>query len=115
MPSTTNSGPDVPASTGSNGPDEWLTTDQVAEEFGLNRETIRRWIRSGRLPASRDAGGRTLWIRRGDFVDATGRGESEATPRHGDRPARAKESTPRIAGEPVTIAVPGDRTRLVAD
>jgi excisionase family DNA binding protein len=115
MPSTTDSGPDVSASTGPNGSGDWLTTDQVAEEFGFHRETIRRWIRSGRLPAKRDAGGRTLWILRRDFVEASGRSGGEASQRQGPRPPRAEEPTRRIAGELVTIAVPGDRTRLVAD
>jgi excisionase family DNA binding protein len=29
---------------------EWLTVAQVAERLQLHEETIRRWIRDGRLP-----------------------------------------------------------------
>jgi excisionase family DNA binding protein len=29
---------------------EWLTTRDVADEFKVNEETVRRWIRSGELP-----------------------------------------------------------------
>lgn len=32
-----------------------LTTTEVAERFDVNRETVRRWIAEGRLPA-RQAG-----------------------------------------------------------
>jgi excisionase family DNA binding protein len=87
-----------------------MTTDQVAAEFGYNRETVRRWIREGRVAGRRDAGGRKLWIRRSDFASAAGRADGGLS----DRGPTA-ESGSRIAGEPVTIAVPGDRTRLVAN
>ena len=102
----------VSASTGLEQTDEWLTTDQVADQFGFTRETVRRWTREGRVQARRDAGGRKLWIRRSDFAKAAGRADVDASRR---LEQRGVESPPRIAGEPVTIAVPGDRTRLVAD
>ena len=35
---------------------EWLTVDEVAAEFRVNIETVRRWIRAGDLPAL-DLGG----------------------------------------------------------
>jgi len=37
--------------------DELLTVDEVAERVKVNPETVRRWIKSGRLPAVRPAGG----------------------------------------------------------
>jgi excisionase family DNA binding protein len=37
--------------------DELLTVDEVAERVKVNPETVRRWIKSGRLPAVRAAGG----------------------------------------------------------
>jgi excisionase family DNA binding protein len=37
--------------------DELLTVDEVAGHVKVNPETIRRWIKSGRLPAARPAGG----------------------------------------------------------
>ena len=75
--------------------DVWLTTNQVAEEFGYHRETIRRWIRDGGLKARRDPGGRTLWVRRSDVQLAL---------EQGARRQGSSESS---------IAVPGDRTSLV--
>jgi len=29
--------------------DRWLTVAQVAEEFQVHEETVRRWLRQGRL------------------------------------------------------------------
>ncbi len=37
-------------------PREWLTVDEVAAEFRVNIETVRRWIRAGELHAL-DLGG----------------------------------------------------------
>jgi excisionase family DNA binding protein len=37
--------------------DELLTVDEVAERVKVNPETVRRWVRSGRLPAVKPAGG----------------------------------------------------------
>src|SRR5215204_6792385 len=37
--------------------DELLTVDEVAERVKVNPETVRRWIKSGRLPAAKPAGG----------------------------------------------------------
>jgi len=36
--------------------DEWLTVQEVAEEFRVNEETVRSWIRAGDLPVL-DLGG----------------------------------------------------------
>jgi excisionase family DNA binding protein len=36
-----------------------ITVGEAASRVGRSPETVRRWIRSGRLPASRD-GGRLL-------------------------------------------------------
>jgi excisionase family DNA binding protein len=48
-----------------------FTVEEAAEELGVNPETIRRAIRSGRLPSRRDklhAGG--PYIIRGEDLDA---------------------------------------------
>jgi excisionase family DNA binding protein len=37
--------------------DELLTVDEVAERVKVNPETVRRWIKSGKLPAVKAAGG----------------------------------------------------------
>ena len=31
--------------------DEWLTVRDIVEEFKVHEETVRRWIREGKLPA----------------------------------------------------------------
>ena len=46
--------------------DELLTPEEVAEYLKVHVETVRGWIRSGRLPARRIAGLRVLRIRKGD-------------------------------------------------
>lgn len=38
--------------------DGLITVRQAAKRLNLNRETIRRWIRKGRLPATQVTGGR---------------------------------------------------------
>jgi len=48
------------------GQDTWLTPEEVAEFLKVHVETVRGWIRSGRLPASRVAGLRALRIRKRD-------------------------------------------------
>lgn len=48
------------------GHDEWLTPEEVADFLKVHVETVRGWIRSGRLPASRVAGLRALRIRKRD-------------------------------------------------
>ena len=30
---------------------EWLTVDEITRTLKVHEETVRRWIRSGRLPA----------------------------------------------------------------
>ena len=81
-----------------------MTTAQVAEEWGRNIETVRRWIRDGHLPANRTPGGRTLLVRRSDVLKTIERGRIEAPP--GRREHR---------GEPLEVRVPGDRTVLIED
>ena len=44
-----------------------LTVDQVAERFEVTPETIRRWVRRGKIKA-RKIGYRTLRFRLADFV-----------------------------------------------
>jgi len=32
--------------------DEWLTVAEITEELKVHEETVRRWIRTGQLPAT---------------------------------------------------------------
>jgi excisionase family DNA binding protein len=45
--------------------EEFITTEEVASEFKLTSQTIRNWIKSGRIPAVRV--GHVFRIRRGDI------------------------------------------------
>jgi excisionase family DNA binding protein len=53
------------------GPDDILTTTEVAQQIGVARQTVDRWIREGKLRARRiHAGKRAVYrIRRGDMYD----------------------------------------------
>jgi excisionase family DNA binding protein len=47
--------------------DVFLTPEDVADRLSVNVQTVRAWIRSGKLPASRLAGRRVLRIRESDL------------------------------------------------
>jgi excisionase family DNA binding protein len=47
------------------GEDPWLTVQQVSQELGVHEATVRKWIATKRLPASRP-GPRRLRVRRSD-------------------------------------------------
>ena len=81
--------------------DAWMTTAEVATEWGRNVETVRRWIRDGHLPAHRTPGGRALLVKRSDVLTTLERGRLEVE--RGRRPA----------GDSDELAVPGDRTILI--
>jgi len=55
-------------------PDELLTTTEAAKLLGVDRSTVARYVRQGKLPAIRLPSGHTR-IRRAD-VDRLVRGES---------------------------------------
>lgn len=87
--------PTPPSSTDSpTGEDAWLTTEEAAEEFGFHRETLRRWIREGIIPASRAPGRRRWTVRRGDVRQALEDRAREQAP--APDPARSRIET---AGE----------------
>ena len=46
---------------------EYLTPEEAAEALGIHVQTMRGYIRSGRLPAFRVAGERAIRIRREDL------------------------------------------------
>ncbi len=52
---------------GARAQDVFLSPDDVAQRLGVNEQTVRAWIRSGKLPASRLAGRRVLRIRESDI------------------------------------------------
>jgi excisionase family DNA binding protein len=81
--------------------DVWMTTAEVATEWGRNVETVRRWIRDGHLPAHRTPGGRTLLVKRSDVLRTLDRGRIDVE--------RRRQSTL----DSQTIDVPGDRTTLI--
>jgi excisionase family DNA binding protein len=49
--------------------DRLMSPEEVADYLGVHVQTVRAWIRSGRLPARRVAGLRALRIRYADVVD----------------------------------------------
>jgi excisionase family DNA binding protein len=49
-------------------PEVFLTPEDVAKRLGVNTQTVRAWIRSGKLPASRLAGRRVLRVRESDIA-----------------------------------------------
>ncbi|HUA59587.1 MAG TPA: helix-turn-helix domain-containing protein [Verrucomicrobiae bacterium] len=46
---------------------EYLTPEEAAEALGVHVQTLRAYVRSGKLPALRLAGERAIRIRRGDL------------------------------------------------
>lgn len=48
--------------------DVYLSPEDVAQRLGVNEQTVRVWIRSGKLPASRLAGRRVLRVRESDIA-----------------------------------------------
>ena len=46
----------------------FFTPDEAAEFLGLHIQTVRGYVRSGKLPASRVAGERAIRIRRQDLL-----------------------------------------------
>jgi excisionase family DNA binding protein len=77
--------------------DEWMSTDQVAEEWKVNKETVRRWARDGHLPLTRTPSGRQMMFKRSDVIKAFEQGRQVGRPK---KPSRDTE----------TIDVPGERT-----
>jgi excisionase family DNA binding protein len=82
--------------------DSWMTTAEVAAEWGRNVETVRRWTREGQLPAYRTPGGRTLMVKRSDVLKTLQRGRVDAERRRGS-----------TSSDTDTLELPGDRTILI--
>ena len=51
-----------------NGAKSWMTPDEAADVLGLHTQTLRGYIRSGKLPAHRIAGERAIRIRYADLM-----------------------------------------------
>jgi excisionase family DNA binding protein len=62
--------PPMSAPAPSNGEREFMTAEEAAESLGVHVQTLRAYIRSGKLPAMRLAGERALRIRRSDLEKA---------------------------------------------
>jgi len=63
--------------------DEYLTIMDVVREVGVNDKTVRRWIKSGELHATRDLIGR-FRISRADFEAFRRRREERYNPEKED-------------------------------
>ncbi len=66
--------------------DEYLTIMDIVREAGVNDKTVRRWIKSGELRATRDLIGRYR-ITRTDFEDFRRRREERYNPEKADENA----------------------------
>ena len=70
--------------------EDWLTAEQVAQRMGLkNAETVRRWLRSGKLRGTLISDRMGWRVRPADlerFIDARTHGGEEEP----DRPRRAE-------------------------
>jgi excisionase family DNA binding protein len=56
--------------------DRWLTVAEIVERLRVHEETVRRWLREGRLPG-RAFGGRTGYRVRESDLEAFLNGELE--------------------------------------
>lgn len=87
-----------------------LGTGELARALGVRRETVRRWIGSGRLPAVRRSGPGPYRVRLADAAAcARGCGVDPAfvlalAGDFLDRP-RPQESTPHLPGSPAKLEV----------
>lgn len=61
-PQTSNTRPSGPTGPTRPGLAPRLTVGQVANHYGVSNETVRRWIRSGKLTAERSPGGKDYRI-----------------------------------------------------
>lgn len=66
-----------------------LTVDEVADLFGVNARTVRRWINDGKLPAHRLPGTRKFKLRRADIENTLS--EQDGTPRDSGRDAMSSQ------------------------
>ena len=49
--------------------EKWYTTGEVAAAVGVHEETVRRWIRAGRLPAKRQFVGNVYRVKGADVLE----------------------------------------------
>lgn len=50
---------------------DWMTVDEAANYIGVHPKTVRKWYRTGRLPAYRVAGSPAVRIDRADLDAVT--------------------------------------------
>ena len=79
------------------GEDPWLTVQQVSKELGVHEATVRKWIATKRLPASRP-GPRRLRVRRSDVDRLLGSDPAFGSP----PPPPPPEAAPNFYVPPVT-------------
>jgi excisionase family DNA binding protein len=74
-------------------PDEFLTVDQVAENVKVSPQTVRAWIRSGKLqavrPSAGQGSGRTYRISRGALTQFLAGAEQQPPEKEVDIPTEA--------------------------
>ena len=79
------------------GEDPWLTVQQVSKELGVHEATVRKWIATKRLPASRP-GPRRLRGRRSDVDRLLGSDPAFGSP----PPPPPPEAAPNFYVPPAT-------------
>ena len=56
--------------------DEWMTVNEIAEEFKMRKTTVRNWLATNKLPASKM--GRKYLVRRSAVLAFIDSGDAEA-------------------------------------
>lgn len=79
--------------------EEYLTSLEIANSLRVSRQTVRRWLKSGALPAFRPAGPRTGWrIAKRDFL-AFIAGHKAAQKGRAARAAAGRDPEGRVWGD----------------
>ena len=72
-----------------------LSTEEVAAYFGVERTTVHRWCRQGRIPCLKI--GKHWRVRREELVDSLKEAEGFREARHSNRPTTEDLLKPKFA------------------
>ena len=72
-----------------------LSTEEVAAYFGVERTTVHRWCRQGRIPCLKI--GKHWRVRREELVDSLNEAEGFKEARHSNRPSSEDPLKPKFA------------------